>query len=452
MTELTQPVPKWKKLLVFPAIGLGIAIFVSLLLNKAAPPAKPDQQRLRTVRIIEATPVNLVPRVLAYGEVQPANSWQAIPEVSGQVIEVHPQLKKGARLNKGAELVRIDPSDYQLQVAQREADLKSVQAQLDELDAKESNTQASLAIEKRTLALMEKQLNNLRKLYKKGLTSQDNVDNQQQDNLAQQLRVQNLNNELNLLPTQRKVLQASLNVSISNLERAQLDLQRTVIRLPFDALISLVDIEESQYVQAGQVLATADSTERVEIAAQVAIDKVSPLIPRNLPPAQIKPDTLGISASVRLNSGQLSSQWPARLLRANQELDPQARTIGIIVAIDQPYRYVKPGVRPPLFKNMFVEVELSGMPLDKRLIVPRSAVHANQVYVLDSNNQLRLRPIETDFSQGNFVVVKTGLSAQEKVIVSDLNPAIVGEQLNPVLDQQLAEQLRQEATGAGAVK
>lgn len=452
MTEVTHSVPKWKKLLVFPAIGLGIAIFASLVLTKDAPPAKPDQKNLRSVRVIETPAVDLIPRVLAYGEVQPANTWQAIPEVGGQVIEVHPLLKQGARLTKGTPLIRIDPSDYQLQLAQREADLKSVHAQLEELNAQEQNTQASLALEQRTLALMEKQLNNLRKLYKKGLTSQDNVDNQQQSNLAQQLRVQNLNNELNLLPTQRKVLQASLQVAISNLESAQLDLQRTQITLPFDALVSQVDIEENQYVQPGQVLAAADSTKRVEVAAQISIDKLSPLIPRHLTPSQINPDSLGISAKVRLNAGQLQSEWPARLLRANQELDPHARTIGIIVAIDQPYQYVQPGVRPPLFKNMFVEVELTGHALQNRLVVPRSAVHAGNAYVLDKDNRLQIRTLETDFYQSNFVAVQHGLAAGDKVIVSKLSPAIRGEQFKAVRDAQLAERLILEATGQGAVK
>ena len=68
-------------------------------------------------------------------------------------------------------------------------------------------------------------------------------------------------------------------------------------------------------------------------------------------------EALGLSATVRLP--EFSLGWEARFARMSDTIDPQTRTVGVIVEVDDPYEGVRPGVRPPLVKEMFVEVEIS---------------------------------------------------------------------------------------------
>ena len=88
-------------------------------------------------------------------------------------------------------------------------------------------------------------------------------------------------------------------------------------------------------------------------------------------------------------------------------------------------------MRPPLVKGMFVEVEISGRPTTDRIVIPRSAVHEGRVYTVDKDNRLRIRPVEVLAEQGGEAVIESGLEMGERVVLSDLSPAIDGMLLKP---------------------
>ena len=112
-------------------------------------------------------------------------------------------------------------------------------------------------------------------------------------------------------------------------------------------------------------------------------------------------------------------------------IDQRTRTLGVIVAVDQPYAKAKPGVRPALIKGMFVEVELRGKPRSGDLLVPRAALHgtsdgATMVYVVDDKSRLRRREIVIGLEQTDFVTVTSGLSEGDLLVTTDPVPAIDG--------------------------
>ena len=51
--------------------------------------------------------------------------------------------------------------------------------------------------------------------------------------------------------------------------------------------------------------------------------------------------------------------------------------------------------------------------------------------------------------QADFVVVKAGLQAGERVVVSDLVPAIEGMALDPVIDTETLDLLLRQSTSGG---
>lgn len=440
-------------------IALGAVILALAFVLKQKPTQSPLQETAAKVRVIQAPAVNAVPRVLGYGSVAPGATWEAITEVSGRIEWIHPDLKKGAILPKGAELIHIDPTDYKLAIAQAEANIRSAEAQLAELGVEETNTTASLEIESRTLALAEKDLSRKKKLLKQKAVSQASVDQEERNVLASRLSVQNLRNALNLIPSAREKLTAQLAVYTAQWEGAKLDLARTVLTAPFAARVADVKAERTQYTNSGQVLAQLDGIASAEISAQVPIDKLMSVVA----PAQrsgIVPETvmaslprmLAITPTVRLNSGELTVEWPARLARISDTLDPQTRTVGVIVAVDDPYGQVRPGARPPLAKNMFVEVELRGTPRANVVVVPRAALRNGSVFVVTSDDRLQSRDVSVLFRQTNFVALSAGLSEGEKVVISDVVPAIEGMLLIPQPDEKALQALIDEAEGRSPVR
>ena len=106
----------------------------------------------------------------------------------------------------------------------------------------------------------------------------------------------------------------------------------------------------------------------------------------------------------------------------------------------------------PLIKNMFVEVELRGKPLPSSVVIPRSALHDQKVYVVNGNNRLEIRTVQPGFNQTNFVHIREGLKAGEKIIISQLNVVIDGMLLETTPDNQAMEALIAEAQGKGSVR
>jgi multidrug efflux pump subunit AcrA (membrane-fusion protein) len=434
------------------------------LQNRAAPRQAEPREIARAVRVIEVQPTRFVPRALGYGYVQPGSVWKAVAEVAGKIVFRHPELERGRLMAAGAEILRIDPADYELAIARLEANLESVEAELAELAARRANTQSSLEIERRALTLAAEDLARKRKLLERGNASQATVDQAESGSLAQRQRVQERKNTLNLLPAERRLLNAKRALRDAQLREARLDLERTVIRLPFDARIAEVTVEATQFVNVGQTLAVADSIDVAEIAAQLAIGQVAPLIRGHadlsaLSTEQLSrlPGQLGLSAEVRLRSGEVSATWDARFDRLSETIDPQTRTLGLIVVVEQPYRKAIPGIRPPLTKNMYVEVELRGPAQEDRIVVPRVAVHRGPdgealVYLAGPDDRLIFRPVRAGPAQSDLVVIEEGLAGGERLVASDLIPAIEGMLLDPVVDARLAARLLAEARGEAPIR
>ncbi len=450
------PVLEKKKWLIILPILLGLAILIILVKSRSGPEQAPLTEKTRAVRVIEVPSVTVIPRAVGYGNVEPGMVWEAVAEVSGKIIEIHPKLKKGAILGADTVLLRIDPTDYELAIARTETDIQATQAQLAELQVKEANTRASLKIEQETLGLSEKELERKRKLVAKGTVSRSTVEQEERTVLAQKQSVQSHKNSLNLYPVERKLLEAQLARHQAQLASAKLDLERTTLQLPFHGRIAQVNVERTQYVRQGDVLAVADSISVAEVAAQIPMGRMRALVRSQEIFSFANPSTvslrraLGISAQVWLRGEGFSVKWPARLARLSDTLDPQTRTVGVIVEVDEPYGDIQPGIRPPLLKGLFVDVELRGKPRPDSLVIPRSALHDNEVYVVASENRLEKRVVQVDLVEPAFVSVSKGLQAGERVVISDLIPAIEGMLLSPALDPEALAVLLREAQGEGA--
>lgn len=440
MSDIRGNRPSRRALLMLPPLALGVLVLAWMAAGRQAPVRAERAEPIRAVRVVEVLQLDLVPRVEGYGAVQPARVWTAVAQVAGRVVEIHPQLRDGEILPADARLLRIDPVDYELALAQ-------AQAELDALEVEEGNTRASLDIEERNLVLAQRDFERKRGLVGKGSASQGAADESERAMLAARNLVQSLENTLALIPARQRLLEAKV-------ERAERDLEHTLIRAPFSLRVAELAVEADQYVSVGQRLFEGDAVDRVEIEAQMAMSSLRRLF---LGRPDVAPDpskmteslseVLGLRPQVRLDLGGHLAEWDAEFVRFDDAVDPRTRSIGVVVAVDKPFDKVLPGERPPLSKGMFVQVVLRGKSQEQRLVVPRSAVRRGAVYLADADDRLRRRPVRVLFSQGRLSTIAEGLAAGERVVVSDLVPAAEGMLLEPRPDKGLMAEMEADAAG-----
>ncbi|TVO71204.1 efflux RND transporter periplasmic adaptor subunit [Sedimenticola selenatireducens] len=407
-----------------------------------SPPEKVEiTERAVKVRVIEALNLPIVPRAVGYGTTRPGRSWEAVAEVAGQVAWVSEELKSGKFVQQGAEMLRIDDASYRLALTQAET-------QLNTLAVKDKTTHASLALEERSQSLLRKDIERKRKLKQQGTLSASILEEAERSLLKGEVLVQNLKNAIALNEAEREVL----NTQRAN---AELDLRRTRFVAPFDVRITERKVNQAQYANKGQLLFSADGLAAVEIEARFPIGKLRPLIADKTstedeagrPAVAQVPGALKLDARVRLRTATHTIEWDARVDRVAGVIDPQSQTLGVVVVVGNPYEQARPGQRPPLVRNTFVEVELRKRPKGRPVVVPISALHDGKVYLLDRDNRLEIRPVQTAFIQDGAAAIGKGLEAGETLVVSDLVPAAAGMLLSPEVDEKAMQRLKREASG-----
>jgi RND family efflux transporter MFP subunit len=438
--------------ILIPAALIGVLVLALLIMLRSQPERMDLPEAARAVRIIEVPKVTVIPSLMGTGNVKPGQTWTAVAQVSGVIIDINPRFKKGEVMRKHDVVLIIDPSDYELAIEQAGNNIEATRTQLADIDVKENNTRKLLKIEEQSLALNRKELARKKTILAKGVISKSDYEQEERNVLAQQQQVEAQRNALNLYPTERQRLKAELARLESQLAAATLDLERTIIKMPMTGRIAEANVEINQFVSKGEVLAVADGNETAEIEVQIPMGRMAGLL-RSKQALDLSAtdmtqiaDQLGISARVFLRHSGLEVEWPARVMRFSDTLDTRTRTIGVFVEVQGPYAMVQPGIRPPLIKGLFVDVELQGRPRPDSLVIPLAALNGDTVYVLNQENRLEKRGVKVGLIGSEYAVIESGLSENERIVVSDLVPAIDGMLLQPVSDPASLKRLIHEAT------
>ena len=419
-----------KKLLFFPALAVGVIGLVVAINFKLDLPTKPAGDRARLVETVSLEQQMIAPLAVGFGRVVPKVEWKAIAEVTGQIVYRHPDLEKGQVIPEGTVVLKVDPLDYELKLIQAEADLKSSQTSLAKLNQEEDNLQQTLKIEKNRLVISNKELQRKKDLRKKGLTSQSDVDLQQQSALSQQKLVLDIQNQIALMPDEKRVAEAVIKVNVSKVKEAQRSLDKTTITLPRAMRIAQVDIEQNQVVNIQQEMFIAHGINVMEVEAQLSIHDMQTLassfnqFPRDAAGIP-NPYQAPIKATIQMNSGSLNLSWPAKVARISETVDEHQATAGIILEINQDYSALQPSSATPLVNGMFVKAEIEGMA-NLSWVVPERALHGDKVYLMDDNQRLQVVNVEVLYRRDNQVVVSGQLQAGDKLILNDVLPAIEG--------------------------
>lgn len=372
--------------LILPVFVLAVAGVVGVTMILTAPKAerRPPPPVVPTVEVISVWPSSYRVVVRSQGSVVPRTESTLIPEVSGQVVTLSPNLRTGGFFEYGEVLLEIDPRDYQNAVVVARADLARASATLDEEKARAEQ------------ALRDWQV----------------------------LRLTEKPNDLALRKPQLKSAQADVAAAQARLTQARINLERTRIRAPYTGLVREKQVDVGQYVSPGNVLAKIYAIDFVEIRLPLTNEQLAMLdLPQTYrdqaeggQPAAFPDVTLAAQAGLH--------EWRGRVVRTEGSMDTQSQQIFVVAQVDDPYsrRY-----DAPLKVGQFVEARIQGRQFDGVFVVPRNVVRRNnQVLVVRPDDTIERRQVDILWSDEDQVVVSDGLTAGERVSVTPLPFGITG--------------------------
>ena len=374
-----------RRRLIAAAIVVGaIVILVGLVATRPRaerrkPVVPPTTVTVETVNA-EQPPV----LVTGWGTVQPKRSVNLVPQVSGRVVAVSPNLQAGAFFAAGEVLVEIEDTDYMLGVQQA---LSQV-AQADY-----------------SLATAQEEARVAREEWKR---TRSDAGNGSSLNDAEP-------NALVFREPQLKQAEVGLQAAKAALAQAELSLSRCRLTAPFAGRVINETADPGDYVMAGNVLGRIDDTSVAEITV-------------NLPHADMAwvPEPGAGEAAVRGDYAGQERRWAGRLARLGGAIDEISRTVPVVVEVDAPYS----ATSVPLMAGMFVAVDFRSAPPAGTVTIPRRGLRpGNQVWVLDEDDRLRIRNVTALHAGESDVVLSEGLQAGERLITSNLQYVVDGMQL-----------------------
>lgn len=371
--------------IILPILVLAIGVAGLLLLIKMKPRPEHQPPAFRGV-LVEVTELHARPhqvQVHATGTVQAAQKIALVPEISGKVSWVSAKLVNGGFFRTGETLLKIEADDYQLAVERARADVARAEVSL----ASEQERARVARQEWRRVVLPDK--------GKPGPLVTHQIQLQQE--------------------------QANLAAARATLQQAQLNLQRTAIKAPFNGRIRQESVGLGQYLRAGTAIGTLAGTDRAEILIPLPVTELSWL---KIPAAGGK--RRGSQARITL-PGETSHAWLGRVVRSVGEIDPVSRMATVVVAVDDPYQLNSGGGQPELRNGQFVEITLQGPLLKQVFELPRSALRENNsLWIMGDDSRLRIVPVDVVRRDPRQVVVRTSLVDGTKLVLTSLAGAADG--------------------------
>ena len=347
-----------------------------------------------TVRVIKSAPQSVVMTVTAQGTVSPRTETAIVPEVSGNVVWVSPNLVAGGYFDAGEPLLRIDDRDYVTAVERARANIDRTEA------------------EKEYAAF---ELQRLEELEMRELISQSDV-------------------EAGIRAA--RVTNAALADARIALEQAERDLARTEIRAPFQGFVRNEQTDVGQFISRGTSIANIYAVDYVEVRLPIADQQLAYL---NLPLTQRGELDVSAAPTVTVSADFAGSnyKWTGRIVRTEAEIDSRSRMIQAVARISaEDLSGDGPEALPPPV-GLFVNAEIEGRSADGVIVVPRSAIrNANEVLVVDRDNRLRYRKVSLLRIYGENAYINGGIEGGELICISVLQTVVNGMHVNPVVDEE----------------
>ena len=333
------------------------------------------------------TPKDFQVQISSNGTTTPLTQTVLTAEVGGEVIYRSKKFSEGSSVIEGEILAKIDDTDLQLQY-------KNALLQLANAEVQYSLQLAEADVAKE---VWEKIGN--------GVAS-----------------------DLTLKKPQLKQAVALLEVAKAQVSSAEKKLNKTEIVAPYAGRIQNVNIDLGTTIIPGQPVGAIYTSSEIEITLAVKDNDLQflsiPMDGRKLDPSE--------QALVQIKSFYKGKNqtWIGRLERVDGVIDPVTRMINLIAVFKNDFIETD---KPNLPIGLFVEAQIDGIILKDIFSIPVNAISENnEVYIVNNENELVSRQLSLLKKYSDFVIVKDGLKAGERVVISKLSSASNGIKVNPV--------------------
>jgi multidrug efflux pump subunit AcrA (membrane-fusion protein) len=302
------------------------------------------------------------------------------------VLEVAANFVPGGMVRRGEMLLQIDPADFENALSIRQSELEQVEADWE--------------IEVGRQALAEQELELLG----------DSING--------------INRSLVLREPQAASLKSQMSAAQAAVQRAELDLERTKLIAPFDALVLRREANVGSQVQPGDDLGQLVGIDEYWVMAAVPV--------RNLRWLTV-PDVGQEGSKAKLyDSGAWGpeSYREGRVKRMIGSLDQQTRLARILVAVEDPLGQA--GDLPPLILDTLVDVRIEGTPLQDVVRLQREYVHDGDTVWVMVDGELQIRHAEIVFQDPKFAYISNGLHSGEEVVTTTLATVAEGVKLRKI--------------------
>ncbi len=372
-------------------IIIAAGLFAVNYLTRSTPKAhrRPPKKITPRVQVRTIMPTTETIIVRATGTVIPARKITLKSRVAGEVIDIHPDFSPGGFLKKGALVLKIDDTDYQLALARKQSEI--------------AGARYAIALEEGRQEVARREW----ALINKGKPGSD------------------ADADLALRRPHLKKVQADLKAARIGIKQAKLNIQRTRIRAPFNATILATYVDIGSQLTVQERIADLAGTDEYWVQVSIPVDRLQWI---SIPSSHLK---TGSPARVIYRS---DAERTGSVIKLLGDLEPEGRMARLLIAVKDPLsRDHHDPRRPPLLIGEYVRVEIEGKKLDTVYRIPRSALrNGTQLWIIGPDNKLVIRPAETIWRDPETVFLKTGLQPGERLIVSDLATPIAGMPVNIV--------------------
>ncbi len=340
---------------------------------------KPPGQQAVVVKTIVMEKGNYPTWVNAMGTVMPDRQITLKSKLAGEIISVSRKFVQGGVMKKGEMLLKLDDSDYKIE-------LQKARSALDK-------ALAYLAIEKGSQLIAKEELKLINKASPGEIKATD----------------------LALRKPQLTQANAEVANARADLEKAELNLSRTKVYLPFNALILEKHVDSGSLVTTQGALASIVDVDRYKVEALVPQDRLALFGTGQMS-----------NADAFINSNYSNETWKGKVSGTTGKITPESRMAGVIILVPDPFGLKIKGGRPQLLLGCHVNVRIRGPILENLFSLPRFAVRDHNTVWVYNSGILEIRKIKPVWKEESVIYVKTGINTGDRVITSDLPVAVNG--------------------------
>jgi multidrug efflux pump subunit AcrA (membrane-fusion protein) len=444
-----------------PLVVLGCAAWFFIAMGAREKPQrkKAPPRKSVPVEVVQAKPHLGELDIHASGVAIPYREVELAARVGGEVIFKSDMLSPGRSVTEGEVLIRLDPRDYELDVARLQQEVAKADVDLARLKIEKENTERLLVISKELVRLKEKETARLGQLRQSNAASQSEIDLVQAAYLVAKQQATDNENSIRAFADQENSLKIARDLASLQLKRAELDLQRTTITAPFSGVIIANHVEQNGNVTPGMAVATIEDTSMIEVRCSLrsqdlgliqssvpmqagyrSTEEVDLNQPRTVRGEPVSPYELPpVAVTLEYNSAGRVYRWVGKLSRQDGlGMDQKTRTMPVLIRVDRPTSNLgAAGDDTPmaLVRGMFVKAKLHCQPRTPFLVVPESVIRPGKRVWIMQAGQLQTHPIEIARIENGRAYIDpkhAALTVQDKIISSPVPNARDGLMVSEV--------------------